>query len=457
MTNPNLSPDGQWIWNGQQWIPAPPSHSPMPQNNVEQSVTLQDSVISGDVIHNVNNSPEAISKAVITALSEVGLTKGVPATVAQKNKIQYIENLISQSEDNLSPEIYYKLAQTELELMYGVMDNFQLALPIINKAKVQLQLCSRSAIKSNDQPWEFSAKITLEAIRVVEHIIPLSIQVQEGNLNYESALEIYNRECNLFFNNTVQELQKLEVLGKEVNLVHGYMDTGEILTLLGIMYRWRDSDKSLYYYNKAAEMYQKVIPIASKIGLWEKVAEAYIELLDIFSSAGNFTMAEYSFKEGSRLIQLHNLPPQQKYLLFINQISFIRLTKTGAFAQNEIKQCTDIVYQAGFEAGISMSAIEAMLEQNDDSDMIDSPLVPLNQSQQIYHDIDDDFDINYGKVGSFFLGVFFLIFGLVDIIGSHNGYDLWADLGFDLPEVIWFFTGYIEIGLAMLFFGQLSD
>ena len=43
MSDTVLSPDGKYLWTGSEWIPAPPSDN--------QNITMQDSVIGGDVIH----------------------------------------------------------------------------------------------------------------------------------------------------------------------------------------------------------------------------------------------------------------------------------------------------------------------------------------------------------------------------------------------------------------------
>ena len=63
-----LSPDGKYLWTGSEWIPAPPGSG--------QNVSMQDSVIGGDVIHNktvINNDVEAVTSAVITAMERLGM------------------------------------------------------------------------------------------------------------------------------------------------------------------------------------------------------------------------------------------------------------------------------------------------------------------------------------------------------------------------------------------------
>ena len=51
------------------------------------------------------------------------------------------------------------------------------------------------------------------------------------------------------------------------------------------------------------------------------------------------------------------------------------------------------------------------------------------------------------------IGALVFAFGIVDIVGSFTGLDVWTDwIGVELPEVIWSFTGYIELALGALLF-----
>ncbi len=41
MSNPTFSPDGKWMWDGDEWIPAPPESSILSQSSVdEQAVSI---------------------------------------------------------------------------------------------------------------------------------------------------------------------------------------------------------------------------------------------------------------------------------------------------------------------------------------------------------------------------------------------------------------------------------
>ena len=68
MDEPLFSPDGKWMWSGKEWIPSPPGQS-------SQNLSMQDSVIGGDVVHNttIHNDPTAVTEAVIAALQGMGM------------------------------------------------------------------------------------------------------------------------------------------------------------------------------------------------------------------------------------------------------------------------------------------------------------------------------------------------------------------------------------------------
>jgi hypothetical protein len=63
---PTLSPDGQWMWDGYSWIPAPPQHQP------PQSLAMQDSVVAGDVniTQNIGVDGDSIMSMMITELEK---------------------------------------------------------------------------------------------------------------------------------------------------------------------------------------------------------------------------------------------------------------------------------------------------------------------------------------------------------------------------------------------------
>ena len=58
------------------------------------------------------------------------------------------------------------------------------------------------------------------------------------------------------------------------------------------------------------------------------------------------------------------------------------------------------------------------------------------------------------------LGFVFVAIGLVDLIGSFMGFDLWGGfLGINLPDILWQYSAYIElaIGYGLIQFGSGGD
>ena len=100
MTDTIYSPDGNFIWTGSQWIPAPP--------NSAQNVNLQDSVIGGDVVHNtvINNDVDVVTNAVITALERLGMVNKNETTTQLEDTINASIEL-EKMKVNLSLEIEY--------------------------------------------------------------------------------------------------------------------------------------------------------------------------------------------------------------------------------------------------------------------------------------------------------------------------------------------------------------
>ena len=70
-----MSPDGKFIWTGSEWIPAPPSALADSEQSPANILSMQDSVMSGDIVHNtiINNDTATVTSAVIEALNQLGM------------------------------------------------------------------------------------------------------------------------------------------------------------------------------------------------------------------------------------------------------------------------------------------------------------------------------------------------------------------------------------------------
>lgn len=58
------------------------------------------------------------------------------------------------------------------------------------------------------------------------------------------------------------------------------------------------------------------------------------------------------------------------------------------------------------------------------------------------------------------VGIIIIAIGLVDLIGSYTGFDLWgAFVGVELPELLWEYSSFVEIGLGcfIMSLGKSND
>ena len=91
MSDKTLSPDGKFMWTGSEWIPAPPISPPPSEQLPSNILSMQDSVMSGDIVHNtvINNDTTAVTSAVIEALHQLGMLsqsdlRATPTTLVEE-------------------------------------------------------------------------------------------------------------------------------------------------------------------------------------------------------------------------------------------------------------------------------------------------------------------------------------------------------------------------------------
>ncbi|MCJ8314450.1 MAG: hypothetical protein MJK11_15965 [Pseudomonadales bacterium] len=56
------------------------------------------------------------------------------------------------------------------------------------------------------------------------------------------------------------------------------------------------------------------------------------------------------------------------------------------------------------------------------------------------------------KLTLMIIGGVLVAFGLVDLLGSYGGFDLWTTIGIELPELLWRYSSYIELIAGGLLF-----
>ncbi|MBS9777260.1 MAG: hypothetical protein KGV50_00725 [Gammaproteobacteria bacterium] len=55
------------------------------------------------------------------------------------------------------------------------------------------------------------------------------------------------------------------------------------------------------------------------------------------------------------------------------------------------------------------------------------------------------------------VGALLFIFGIVDFGGSYADFDLWGEIGIQLPDVIWKYSAYIEMAIGAVLFSLGKD
>ena len=136
MSDPIMSPDGKWMWTGNDWIPAPPGSNPGPQSNinlsdsmmsgdmnVEQgsgqatsSVNLKDSSMSGDINITQNSSSDIIAgiEHLLKGMGFSGQSSPdslTPAQEAEVEKVLEISDQLAESGIEIDPWTEYNLGE----------------------------------------------------------------------------------------------------------------------------------------------------------------------------------------------------------------------------------------------------------------------------------------------------------------------------------------------------------
>lgn len=110
MSEPVISPDGKWMWTGNEWIPAPPG-------STNASVSLQDSVVAGNLEVNEGDFNEPNNASL--SMNDSVISGGVKITQNNTNDILLAIKL--QEHDNKALEHFKKYASrktTEWQLLH---------------------------------------------------------------------------------------------------------------------------------------------------------------------------------------------------------------------------------------------------------------------------------------------------------------------------------------------------
>ena len=99
----------------------------------------------------------------------------------------------------------------------------------------------------------------------------------------------------------------------------------------------------------------------------------------------------------------------------------------------------------------NISAKPNVVMQDSDIVVQDSNLWAMEESRSLQVE-DKEINLILG-IPCVAFALFMLTFALVDLIGSYLAYDLWAEVGFNLPRWLWSVSSIIEFAIAALFAG----
>ena len=132
MSDPIFSPDGQFMWTGSEWIPAPPSSSPSTDSNIN----LQDSMMSGDVVieQNSNDASSAINLKDSVMSGNINIVQNDLKSIETifRNLISELRDEVSKKEivvDNYEPKLdtILELSKKDLNHKIPFYDLFEAA------------------------------------------------------------------------------------------------------------------------------------------------------------------------------------------------------------------------------------------------------------------------------------------------------------------------------------------
>jgi len=292
MTDPVISPDGKWMWTGSEWITAPPAAEPV-------SVSMQDSVIAGDVNITQNNA-EDIAAAMVTALERIGFTgQSSPSELTPSQEAE-VKQVLEMSEQLASQGIEID-PWTEISLGNAA----ELSGRTRSARKHFLQALETFQVKQN---WrgELAAYIGLSEIhyrpsqdlRELEEIYNWIIRISEENGD-QSTLSAHLFKLGLLaeFENELEKAQqyyeRVLILDREIG---NPVETMLSLSRLGKIALWRSD------FDSADRFFKEVLTISKDFGEKEDEVFPLTNLAFISYSRGDFTKAGQLFGNAQEII-----------------------------------------------------------------------------------------------------------------------------------------------------------
>ena len=301
MSDPILSRDGKFMWTGSEWIPAPPSESKSNVNlagSGKQIVTLHDSVIGGDVVHNITqniiNIPNDSIREILEDIIKLGISdrdEKVGLTKTQTNLLK--ENLDKISNDQIDDPKIKMMIGNALKIVFL----FDQALQYYSSAhEIFVEQCNIEG--------EIMAEISMGVVEkqlgnqhLSKNHFAKALNYAKQNNNSELASRAMCEYAKLYLDlcdfNSARELFE-----KSLESSQGTSDSNtlfEIYLGLGRLFSKNDyADRDTTHARRFLEEAQK---IADKIGTYSSLCRVLLHLCDLELAEGNFEESANYFQK----------------------------------------------------------------------------------------------------------------------------------------------------------------
>ena len=163
MAEPITSPDGNFLWDGDKWVPI---------SNNAQSFQMQDSVMSGDVVTNISHN-SADSEVLKVALEGVGklmqssshFQQTPPSHIQQQPTNEHLHTItLDSSEDEYNPKLIYSpLLSEELRNAVDKMNQFAAGNKKFPTALIDLHLFDEKTSNYMVEIWKTLCTARMQA------------------------------------------------------------------------------------------------------------------------------------------------------------------------------------------------------------------------------------------------------------------------------------------------------
>ena len=200
MSEPIMSPDGNFMWTGSEWIPAPPT------NQTSQSMNMQDSAVAGDFNASSPNSGQSMNMQDSVVAGDVNIVQniGVDGNSVVSMMIAELEKL-----DHNKSGIHIPQGGLSTSVILAGIDEIKQNLGNLNRFSTEhlLELCTALLSIGHPDLMIIAGKIILDRART------------EGNRKQEAKAHLFiadGHEMNIEINEAVFHAQESLKIAKEI-------------------------------------------------------------------------------------------------------------------------------------------------------------------------------------------------------------------------------------------------